>query len=69
MGACGVITRILLGIVNVIFLLIGIALVVTASLLKWGNLGNLKVIDAKKKKENVTMTGLFLGGRGGYLLF
>lgn len=40
-GTCGIITRILLGIINVIFLLVGIALVVTSCLLKWGNLGNL----------------------------
>ena len=39
-GACGIVTRILLGIVNVIFLLAGIALVVTSCLLKWGNLGS-----------------------------
>lgn len=46
MGACGIVSRIVLGVVNVIFLLLGIALVVTASLLKWGNLAKLKDLQA-----------------------
>lgn len=44
--ACGIITRILLGIINVIFLMVGIALVVTSCLVKWSNIGGLKELSA-----------------------
>ena len=44
--------RILVGLVNVVFRLIGIALVVLTAVLRWGNVGELKNI---KLYENVTV--------------
>lgn len=44
MGCCKSLFSFLLGLVNVIFMLIGIALVATTSVLKWANIGKLKEI-------------------------
>ena len=38
-------TRIVLGLINIIFLLLGIALVVLTSILRWGNIPELKKIN------------------------
>jgi hypothetical protein len=39
-------TRIILGLINIVFLLLGIALVVLTSILRWGNIPELKKINS-----------------------
>lgn len=71
-GACGIITRILLGITNVIFLLAGIALVVTSCLLKWGNLGsigNYKSVSTASSIIAVDGVAIALICIGGFTIF
>ena len=54
MDCCGSLFRFLLAIINILFLLIGIALVVTTSLLKWSNISRLKEIQGLDTALNVT---------------
>ena len=54
MSCCGSMFRFLLGLINVIFLVIGIALVVTTSVLKWANISQLKEISGLEKLLNLT---------------
>lgn len=54
MSCCGSLFRFLLGLINVIFLLIGIALVVTTSVLKWANISKLQEISGLDKLLNLT---------------
>ena len=68
MGCCGSLLRFILGLINVLFLLIGIALVVCTSILKWANISKFKEISGLDKLINLTsidavaITLLCIGG-------
>ena len=71
-GACGIITRVLLGIINVLFLIVGIALVVLSCLLKWANLGNLQSYKAVATASSVLAidgVAIALIAIGGFTIF
>lgn len=72
MCCCGSLFRFLLGLINVIFLLIGIALVVTTSVLKWGNISKLQDISGLDKILNLTSIDALTIGLlciGGFIIF
>ena len=72
MGCCGSLFRFLLGLINVLFLLIGIALVVTTSVLKWSNISKLNEIQGLDTVLNLTSIDavtIALLCIGGFIIF
>jgi hypothetical protein len=72
MGCCGSLFRFLLGLINILFLLIGIALVVTTSVLKWSNISKLKEIKGLETVLDLTSIDavtIALICIGGFIIF